>query len=111
MVFASPLPSEPSWMAPLPAISGGLCQVLLALLFNNLTRMPYPRRRSFAPDNHQTQDPAPGARVGIQAADLDQALDELAPSSTSPATTWNAWCAVPSDMPCAAAWARPARGK
>lgn len=77
MVFASPLPGEPSWMAPLPAISGGLCLVLLALLFNNLTRMPYPRRRSLTPDNHQTQDLPPGSRVGIQAADLDQALDEL----------------------------------
>ncbi|PJI50400.1 MAG: hypothetical protein CTR55_03430 [Pseudomonas sp.] len=77
MVFAAPLPGQPAWMAPLPAISGGLGLVLLALLFNNLTRMPYPRRRSLAPDNHQTQDPPPGARVGIQSADLDQALDEL----------------------------------
>ncbi|WP_447748254.1 HPP family protein [Pseudomonas nicosulfuronedens] len=77
MVFASPLPGQPAWTAPLPAISGGLGLVLLALLFNNLTRMPYPRRRSLVPDNHQTQDPPPGARVGIQSADLDQALDEL----------------------------------
>lgn len=77
MVFASPLPGEPAWMAPLPAISGGLGLVLLALLFNNLTRMPYPRRRNPAADNHQTQDPPPGARVGIQPADLDLALDEL----------------------------------
>ncbi|MCP1626216.1 HPP family protein [Pseudomonas nitroreducens] len=77
MVFASPTPGEPVWLASLSAISGGLGLVLLALLFNNLTRMPYPRRRSLAADNHQTRDPAPGARLGIQAADLDQALDEL----------------------------------
>ncbi|MHB9796497.1 HPP family protein [Pseudomonas sp. MT3] len=77
MVFAAPLPGEPAWMAPLPAISGGLGLVLLAVIFNNLTRMPYPRRRTVIKDDHQTQDPTPGERVGIQAADLDLALDEL----------------------------------
>lgn len=77
LAFAAPLPGEPVWMAPLVAISGGLGLVLLALLFNNLTRMPYPRRRSLATDHHQTRDPLPGERVGIQSADLDQALDEL----------------------------------
>jgi len=77
MVFAAPLPGEPVWMAPLPALSGGLCLVLLAVLFNNLTRMPYPRRRTLHKDDHHTQDPAPGERVGIQAGDLDKALDEL----------------------------------
>lgn len=78
MVFTSPMPGEPVWMAPAPAISGGFGLVLLALLFNNLTRMPYPRRRNSTTDNHQPQDPPPGAREGIQPIDLDRALEELA---------------------------------
>jgi CBS domain-containing membrane protein len=47
-----------------------------ALIFNNLTRRPWPHVAP-APVEHKTADPPPQDRVGYTIADLDQALEEF----------------------------------
>lgn len=62
----------------LPVMINAFCLLACALLYNNLTRVRYPRPRAAAAgEAHHTADIAPQQRVGITAADLDQALDEL----------------------------------
>ncbi|WP_027896409.1 HPP family protein [Zestomonas thermotolerans] len=61
----------------LPVLFNVLCLLGCALLYNNLTRMRYPRLAAPPVALHNTGDPAPVARVGIQPVDLAQALDEL----------------------------------
>ena len=49
--------------------------VLMALLLNNLAGRRYPHRPASSPTSpHQTSDPRPSQRVGVQARDLDVAL-------------------------------------
>lgn len=77
MVFATPAPGEPFWQPALVAMTAGLGLLACALLYNNLTRMPYPRPHPGASTLHRTRDPLPSERAGIKADDLDHALDEL----------------------------------
>lgn len=77
MVFAAPQPGDPAWLSVLPALAGSTGLLGCALLYNNLTRVRYPRQRTVAADTHHTRDALPSERIGISTADLDQALDEL----------------------------------
>ncbi|CAD5107567.1 HPP family protein [Zestomonas carbonaria] len=61
-----------------PVLLNALGLLACALLYNNLTRVRYPKPHGPPPaDVHHTRDVAPQERVGITSADLDQALDEL----------------------------------
>ncbi|MCY1293264.1 inosine-5'-monophosphate dehydrogenase [compost metagenome] len=61
-----------------PVGLNALCLLSCALLYNNLTRVRYPKPHAPpAGELHHTRDVAPQQRVGITAADLDQALEEL----------------------------------
>lgn len=77
MVFATPAPGEPFWQPALVAMTAGLGLLACALLYNNLTRVPYPRPHPRATAVHHTRDPLPSERAGFNADDLDRALDEL----------------------------------
>ena len=79
VVFANPKLSQMGLQAFLPVIVSGACLLCCALIYNNLTRVRYPRQPAAAPasGDHHTRDPAPQSRVGITSKDLDQALDEL----------------------------------
>ena len=59
----------------LPVCLNSTLIVLAALVFNNLTgrRYPHPQQSSLR-NVHATKDPAPTARLGFTAADLDAAL-------------------------------------
>jgi CBS domain-containing membrane protein len=58
-----------------PVAANSALMLAAALLFNNLTGRSYPHLRP-APDR-RTADPAPAARVGFSAADLDAALRDF----------------------------------
>ena len=59
----------------LPVGVASLTLIGLAMLYNNLTRAPYPRKLAAPASNpHHTRDPLPGERLGFQADDLEQAL-------------------------------------
>lgn len=59
----------------LPVAVGSLTLIGLALLYNNLTRAPYPRQLVAPASNpHHTRDPLPGERLGFRSDDLEQAL-------------------------------------
>ncbi|KFX69596.1 hypothetical protein TMS3_0108725 [Pseudomonas taeanensis MS-3] len=61
-----------------PVLLNALCLLGCALLYNNLTRVRYPKSHvSASTDLHHTQDPPPQQRVGITSGDLDQALAEM----------------------------------
>lgn len=77
MVFATPLPGDPFWQPALVAMTAGVGLLACALLYNNLTRVPYPRPHPGMQAVHHTHDPLPSERAGINAGDLDHALDEL----------------------------------
>jgi CBS domain-containing membrane protein len=53
-----------------------LCMVIVALLYNNLTGVRYPKMHP-PTDTHHTRDPAPQERVGVTSADLDLALADI----------------------------------
>lgn len=53
-----------------------LCLVIVALLYNNLTGVRYPKMHPPA-DTHHTLDPAPQERVGVTSVDLDLALADI----------------------------------
>jgi len=76
-VFATPLPGDPFWQPALVAMTAGVGLLACALLYNNLTRVPYPRPHPGTQAVHHTHDPLPSERVGIRSEDLDQALEEL----------------------------------
>ncbi|TWI58656.1 CBS domain-containing membrane protein [Pseudomonas duriflava] len=53
-----------------------LCSLIVlagALIYNNLTRLPYPKAPPVA-HPHKTHDPLPSQRTGFTSADLEQAL-------------------------------------
>lgn len=77
MVFATPAPGEPFWQPALAVMTAGVGLLACALLYNNLTRVPYPRPHPSTSTVHRTRDPLPSERAGINADDLDHALDEL----------------------------------
>ena len=77
MVFATPAPGEPFWQPALAVMTAGVGLLACALLYNNLTRVPYPRPHPGTSTVHRTRDPLPSERAGINADDLDHALDEL----------------------------------
>ena len=77
LVFAHGAPSDAFWLPALTAMTAGVGLLAWALFYNNLTRVPYPRSRPTAVKDHGTRDPLPSARVGVNADDLDRALDEL----------------------------------
>ncbi|UVE16711.1 HPP family protein [Pseudomonas sp. LS44] len=61
-----------------PVMLNALCLLACALLYNNLTRVRYPKPHGTpAAEMHHTQDVAPQERVGITSADLDQALEDI----------------------------------
>lgn len=60
-----------------PVLLNALILVAVAVLYNRLTGVRYPKGAVPRKDPHHTHDPLPGARVGISAEDLDLALEEL----------------------------------
>ncbi|QXH48680.1 HPP family protein [Pseudomonas xanthosomatis] len=60
-----------------PVLLNALVLVAVAVFYNRLTGVRYPKGAAPRKDLHHTHDPLPGARVGISADDLDQALEEI----------------------------------
>ncbi|MEF9901581.1 MAG: HPP family protein [Pseudomonas sp.] len=60
-----------------PIMLNALVLVAVAVIYNRLTRVRYPKMAALRKDLHHTADVAPGERVGVSGADLDQALEEL----------------------------------
>ena len=60
-----------------PVLLNALILVGVAVLYNRLTGVRYPKGAIPRRDLHHTHDPLPGERVGISAGDLDQALEEI----------------------------------
>lgn len=60
-----------------PVLLNALILVAVAVLYNRLTGVRYPKGAAPRKDLHHTRDPLPGERVGISADDLDQALEEI----------------------------------
>ncbi|MBT8766667.1 HPP family protein [Metapseudomonas boanensis] len=72
------LPIEQSLLVLGTVLLGSLVLVGVAMLYNNLSGMPYPRALAQPTENpHHTADPLPGERNGIEPVDLDQALEEF----------------------------------
>lgn len=61
----------------LPIMTSAGCLLVCALLYNNLTRVRYPRWPEQLVDVHHTTDLAPDQRVGITSADLERALSDF----------------------------------
>ncbi|WP_079227235.1 HPP family protein [Pseudomonas putida] len=60
-----------------PVLLNALILVSVAVIYNRLTGVRYPKGALPRKDPHHTHDPLPSERVGISGADLDQALEEL----------------------------------
>jgi CBS domain-containing membrane protein len=60
-----------------PVMLSAVSLLGMALLYNNLTGVRYPKRHAAPQDLHHTLDPSPEQRVGINSRDLDQALEEI----------------------------------
>lgn len=60
-----------------PVMLNAVILVTVAVLYNRLTGVRYPKAAAPLKDLHHTHDPAPAERVGISRADLDQALEDL----------------------------------
>ncbi|AYN15539.1 hypothetical protein CHR29_10440 [Pseudomonas monteilii] len=60
-----------------PVLLNALILVTVAIVYNRLTGVRYPKGAVPRKDLHHTHDPLPGERVGIRSEDLDQALEEL----------------------------------
>lgn len=60
-----------------PVLLNALILVGVAVIYNRLTGVRYPKGAAPRKDLHHTHDPLPGERVGISGTDLDQALEEL----------------------------------
>lgn len=60
-----------------PVLLNALILVTVAIAYNRLTDVRYPKGTVPRKDLHHTHDPLPGERVGIRSEDLDQALEEL----------------------------------
>ncbi|MCO6055315.1 HPP family protein [Pseudomonas sp. MOB-449] len=76
--LGGPMVAAQGWHLLLPVLVGSLLLVGTALLFNNLSGVPYPRKVAHpASGPHLTTDPLPGQRNGIAEVDLDRALAEF----------------------------------
>ncbi|MEE1888362.1 HPP family protein [Pseudomonas carassii] len=60
-----------------PVLLNALVLVGVAVLYNRLTGVRYPKGAAPRKDPHHTHDPLAGERVGIRGEDLDQALAEI----------------------------------
>ncbi|WP_438279444.1 HPP family protein [Pseudomonas alabamensis] len=60
-----------------PVLLNVVILVVVAVVYNRLTGVRYPAAVAPRKDLHHTHDPLPTERVGVNAQDLDQALDEL----------------------------------
>lgn len=60
-----------------PVLLNALCLLLVAVVYNRLTGVRYPKIVAPRKDLHHTQDAPVSERVGVSAGDLDLALDEL----------------------------------
>ncbi|CAK14752.1 HPP family protein [Pseudomonas entomophila] len=60
-----------------PVLLNALVLVAVAVLYNRLTGVRYPKGTVPRKDLHHTRDPLPSERVGISSADLDLALAEI----------------------------------
>ncbi|MCE5981516.1 HPP family protein [Pseudomonas sp. LF19] len=60
-----------------PIMLNALVLVAVAVIYNRLTGVRYPKTAAPRKDLHHTADVLPGERVGVSGEDLDQALEEL----------------------------------
>lgn len=60
-----------------PIMLNVLVLLAVAVIYNRLTGVRYPKSAAPRKDLHHTADVLPGERVGVSGADLDQALEEL----------------------------------
>lgn len=60
-----------------PILLNALVLLAVAVVYNRLTGVRYPKTAAPRKDLHHTADTLPSERVGISATDLDQALEEL----------------------------------
>jgi CBS domain-containing membrane protein len=60
-----------------PVLLNALVLVIVAIFYNRLTGVRYPKGALPRKDLHHTHDPLPGERVGVRTEDLDLALEEL----------------------------------
>ncbi|WP_286762314.1 HPP family protein [Pseudomonas sp. UBA2047] len=60
-----------------PVLLNALILVTVAVLYNRLTDVRYPKGAVIRKDLHHTHDPLPTERVGVRSEDLDHALEEL----------------------------------
>ncbi|WP_248919479.1 HPP family protein [Pseudomonas entomophila] len=60
-----------------PVLLNALVLVAVAVLYNRLTGVRYPKGAAPRKDLHHTRDPLPSERVGVSSADLDLALAEI----------------------------------
>jgi CBS domain-containing membrane protein len=61
-----------------PVMLNAMCLLLTALIYNNVTRVRYPKPHPKPIiDDHHTLDVPSSERVGFNAQDLEQALDEM----------------------------------
>ena len=77
MVLAGPALQALGEKAVLPVMLNALSLLAIALLYNNLTGVRYPKRPQPQVDLHHTSDSMPERRVGFTDADLDAALDDF----------------------------------
>ncbi|MCY1266428.1 inosine-5'-monophosphate dehydrogenase [compost metagenome] len=76
--LGGPIVAAQGWHLLLPVLVGSLLLVGTALVFNNLSGIPYPRKIAHpATGPHLTADPLPSERNGIAEIDLDRALSEF----------------------------------
>ena len=60
-----------------PVLLNALSLLLVAVLYNRVTGVRYPKIVTARKDLHHTQDAPASERVGVSAGDLDRALDDL----------------------------------
>ncbi|MDD1017139.1 HPP family protein [Pseudomonas rubra] len=60
-----------------PIMLNALVLVAVAVIYNRLTGVRYPKTAAPRKDLYHTDDVLPGERVGVSGEDLDQALEEL----------------------------------
>ncbi len=77
VTLGSPVPSEHALFALLPVLVNAVSLLACALVYNNLTRVRYPKAATTAADLHHTLDPDPQSRAGISSTDLQQALEDF----------------------------------